>query len=96
VGPPLTSWRGRFGISMWFTEIHGDKIGRITTTDHTTSEFSVHKHPSMITGGPDGALWFSESDVEQSDNVNMIRRITTDGLTYTEFSPLQPAANCRG
>lgn len=86
-GTPFDIVAGPVGISMWFTEIHGDKIGRITTTDHTTSEFSVHKHPSMITGGPDGALWFSESDVEQSDNVNMIRRITTGGLTYTEFSP---------
>jgi virginiamycin B lyase len=74
--------------NVWFTEIHGDKIGRITTTpDHTITEFTVHQHPSMIAAGPDGALWFSESDVEKSDNVNMIGRITTDGLSFTEFSP---------
>src|SRR5262245_50804157 len=40
----------------------------------------------MITVGPDGALWFSESDVEKSDNVNKIGRITTAG-TFTEFTP---------
>src|SRR5262249_60494427 len=41
--------------------------------------------PQIITTGPDGALWFTES------NVNQIGRITTDGTTIAEF--LVPTAD---
>jgi virginiamycin B lyase len=44
----------------------------------------------MITAGPDGALWFSESDVLKTDNANTIGRLTTTG-SFTQFSP--PTAN---
>ncbi len=41
--------------------------------------------PQIITTGPDGALWFTEFDV------NQIGRITTDGTTIAEF--LVPTAD---
>jgi hypothetical protein len=41
-------------------------------------------HPSMITAGPDGTLWFSESDVEQpAANTNEIGRFATTGRLAT-------------
>jgi virginiamycin B lyase len=59
------------------------------------TEFAVNQHPSYITVGPDGALWFSESDVEKSDNINKIGRITTAGI-FTEFTPPTASSEPQG
>src|SRR5262249_47534102 len=68
--------------ALWFTELLGNRIGRITTAG-TITEFSagmsVGAGPIGITTGPDGALWFTEF------GGNRIGRITTAG-TITEFS----------
>jgi virginiamycin B lyase len=67
--------------ALWFNEINGNKIGRITTTG-TITEFTVPtaaSAPEAIAAGPDGALWFTEFDG------NKIGRITTTG-TITEFT----------
>ena len=48
--------------ALWFTELDGNRIGRITTDGHAT-EYSLptpHSGPAGITLGPDGALWFTE------------------------------------
>jgi streptogramin lyase len=49
--------------NLWFTEFHGNKIGRITT-DGVIME-SIAK-PGIgtygITAGPDGNIWFTESN----------------------------------
>ena len=48
---------------MWFTELIGNRIGRIAP-DHTIAETVVptaDSGPYGITVGPDGALWFTES-----------------------------------
>ncbi len=66
--------------NLWFTELTGNKIGRITTSG-TITEFpiaTVNSLPDFITAGPDGNLWFTEA------NGNKIGRITTAGA-MTEF-----------
>ncbi|VUZ85564.1 Virginiamycin B lyase [Candidatus Methylomirabilis lanthanidiphila] len=66
--------------ALWFTEVDGPKIGRITTAG-TITEFPLPTgsyEPGHITAGPDGALWFTEVFS------NKIGRITTAG-TITEF-----------
>jgi virginiamycin B lyase len=49
--------------ALWFTELGGQKIGRITTGGAAT-DFAVPTTPSSPLGivtGPDGALWFTET-----------------------------------
>src|SRR5450631_3218903 len=76
-----------FGITagpdgnLWFTELIGDKIGRITPLGVVT-EFpgvTAGSVPRRITAGPDGNLWFTEN------TGNRIGRITPLGVV-TEFS----------
>jgi streptogramin lyase len=66
--------------NLWFTEINGNRIGRITTTGVVTEFVLPHPDsgPEGIAVGPDGALWFTEADVSR------IGRITTGGA-ITEF-----------
>ena len=48
--------------NVWFTELDGNRIGRITTGGSIT-EFRIHttgSDPLGITSGPDGNLWFTE------------------------------------
>ena len=48
--------------NLWFTEYHGNNIGRITTAGVFT-EFAVPtgaSEPEGIVSGPDGNLWFTE------------------------------------
>jgi uncharacterized protein (TIGR03437 family) len=50
---------------VWFTEGNGNKIGRMTTAGELT-EYAIptaNSEPAGITAGPDGALWFTESNV---------------------------------
>ena len=68
--------------NLWFTEVDGDAIGRITPSGVVT-EFldgiSSGSGPLGITPGPDGNLWFTEYDAGR------IGRITPAGVV-TEFS----------
>ena len=49
--------------NLWFTEVFGDRIGRITPTGVIT-EFGAgitpNSRPRYIAAGPDGNLWFTE------------------------------------
>jgi Beta-propeller repeat len=68
--------------NLWFTEPHGNRIGRITPAGEVTEYsdgISANSHPVGITAGPDGNLWFTEP------NGNRIGRITPAGVV-TEFS----------
>jgi len=59
--------------NLWFTEVDGNKIGRITPGGRI-SEFPLPtpgSQPGAITAGPDGNLWFTEVDG------NKIGRITS-------------------
>ncbi len=66
--------------ALWFTDLGGNKIGRITTAGKIT-EFAiptVGSWPGGIAAGPDGALWFTEL-------AGRIGRVTTAGA-ITEFA----------
>src|SRR6266508_1365537 len=60
---PLTAGSGPIEIAsgpdgnLWFTELDGNRIGRITTAGLIT-EFPVPDPPIAIAAGPDGNLWF--------------------------------------
>src|SRR5437764_4469642 len=61
--------------ALWFTEVGGNAIGRVTITG-TVSEYAIPtagSQPYGLTAGPDGALWPSEADG------NKIGRLTTSG-----------------
>jgi len=68
--------------NLWFTELSGNKVGKITTSGAIT-EFSIPtaaSGPTYITTGPDGNLWFTEG----SFYGRKIGRITPAGV-ITEF-----------
>jgi hypothetical protein len=79
--------------NLWFTEILGKQIGRITP-DGSITEFPLggppSSDPNYITAGPDGNLWFTEDTA--LPNGNQIGRITPDG-SITEWPVRTP--NCR-
>ena len=78
--------------ALWFTELSGLKIGRMTTDGFVTAEFAVPTASSLpleIVAGPDGALWFTE------ESGNKIGRITTAG-TVTEFPVPTAGSNPTG
>src|SRR6266508_2541159 len=91
-----TSNSGPHGITagpdgaLWFTEVNGNKIGRITTGGVITqfAISAVTSGPWDITAGPDGNLWFTES-------IGAIGRITTTGV-ITEFPIPTLASEPRG
>lgn len=65
--------------NLWFTEVRGNKIGRITTTG-SIKEFPIamaNSFPSGIVNGP-GGLWFTQTETQY------VARITTSGVV-TEF-----------
>ncbi|HEY8201084.1 MAG TPA: TIR domain-containing protein, partial [Actinomycetota bacterium] len=73
--------------NLWFTELIGNKIGRMTPSG-VVKEFplpTANSQPTAITSGSDGNLWF----VERLGG--KIGRITTAGL-ITEF----PVSNAEG
>ncbi len=74
--------------NLWFTELTGNKIGRITTSG-TITEFPVPTSaagPAGIVGGPDGNLWFVE------ESASKIGKMTTAG-SAVEFATTTAAAN---
>jgi plastocyanin len=78
------------GGSLWFTELSGNKIGRVTTGGAFT-EFTVPtpaSRPYSIAVGADGNLWFTENVGDK------IGRITTVGA-ITEF-PLPAGSEPEG
>ncbi len=77
--------------NLWFTEITGNRIGRITTSGMVT-EFPVPtaaSQPIGIAAGPDGNLWFTEGAG------NKVGRITTAGV-ITEFPVSTAGSVLRG
>ncbi len=74
--------------NLWFTEVYGNKIGRITTAGVIT-EFAIptaNSSPRGIAAGPDGDLWFAEN----YSNLGVgIGRITAAGV-ITELAIPSP------
>ncbi len=76
---PTGITRGPDG-NLWFVEMYGNRIGRITPTGAMTfwTIPTPESRPADITAGPDGALWFTETEP------GTIGRITTSGA-ITEY-----------
>ena len=68
--------------SVWFTEINGNKIGKLSqaavVTDYAVP--SAGAMPQTITVGPDGALWFTELGRPA------IGRLGISNLNFTEIA----------
>ena len=83
-GPPLRGIISGPDAALWFGDLCNGSIGRITTGG-TITEYVIpslksdplHHVTDNITVGPDGALWFSETN-------QSIGRITTGGIV-TEY-----------
>jgi streptogramin lyase len=74
--------------NLWFTELNGDQIGRITPAGVITefqAGLSANAGPYAIAARSDGNLWFTES------LANQIGRITPAGV-ITEF-PITASGN---
>jgi streptogramin lyase len=63
-GLPAAITTGADG-SLWFALLNGDAVGRINPKTHAINTFSsglpAIANPTMITSGPNGDLWFTES-----------------------------------
>ena len=72
--------------NVWFTELDGHKIGRITPAGVIT-ELGVPSQgsPGSIVAGPDGNLWFVEPGA-----VNAIGRVTPNGGISEYVIPTGP------
>ncbi len=77
---PVTIVAGPDG-NLWFTELFGHKIGKITPSGAIT-EYTLPEgtNPDVITVGPDGNMWFTSS----SSGEDVIGKITTSGVV-TEY-----------
>ena len=88
---------GPYGIAtwpdgaLWFTEMHGGRIGRITTEGEISTYPlpTADAGPAVIAAGPDSALWFTEHQG------NKIGRISTDG-SIEEYPLPTPEAGRSG
>jgi virginiamycin B lyase len=65
--------------ALWFTELRGDKLGRITL-EGEIREFSLGGvGPVGLALGPDGALWLA------GYTGNTVVRVTTDGVVTQRY-----------
>jgi streptogramin lyase len=75
--------------NIWFTEYNGDKIGTLSTTALTITEYdaglSAAAMPDQIACGPDGNFWFTEY------GTNKIGQITNAGA-ITEYPLPNPGS----
>jgi streptogramin lyase len=60
--------------NLWFTEAGPDKIGRVTLSTGTVTEFgdgiTAGANPSRIAAGTDGKLWFTENGIDSIGRIN--------------------------
>jgi streptogramin lyase len=74
--------------NIWFTEYNGDKIGVLSTTTMTVTEYTVPTaaaEPDQIACGDDGNFWFTEY------GANKIGQITPAGV-ITEYPLPNPSS----
>jgi virginiamycin B lyase len=65
---------------------NGGQVGRVTPSGSVTEFPVTDNNPSRITTGPDGNMWFTES------NNNAVGRITPSG-TVTQIPVPSPGQN---
>ncbi len=69
--------------NLWFTELHGAKIGTMAATGTIPTEYgslAAHPFPVGIVAGADGNVWFAESASGK------IGKMNTDGVMLGEYS----------
>jgi streptogramin lyase len=75
--------------NIWFTEYNGNKIGTLSTTTMTITEYdaglTTAAMPDQIACGPDGNFWFTEY------GANKIGQITNAGV-ITEYALPNPSS----
>lgn len=80
--------------AIWFTEVSGEKIGKITTagvvTEYAMPLPTAAYGPDIIIPGPDGNLWFIESQM-----ANKIGKITASGLITEYAIPTQMSSTTK-
>ncbi len=84
--------------ALWFTEVIGNKIGRITTNGSVT-EFSGLTPSAFATGiavGPDSNLWFAECNVSKIGKITTAGAISEYATITTSSAPLSVAAGPDG
>lgn len=87
-GSPVDITPGSDG-NIWFTELGGDKIGRLTK-DGAVTEFPVRtpmSFPHGITAGPDANIWFTEINASQIGRITMAGQITEFPLPTADCQP---------
>lgn len=89
------------GWQLWFTELNGNRIGRITTRGAST-EFSsgVSQHADLggIAAGSDGNLWFTERSQSRVGRISPSGRVTefSSGITPSKHRGEGPAGIAAG
>jgi streptogramin lyase len=84
VPPGRQAWAQNITVgadhNLWFTELEGKKIGRLTTSG-TLTEFAV-KGQSLVgvASGPDGNIWFTDQFAGKIGHIN------TNGGQLQQFS----------
>ena len=95
LSPPPTD-SGPFGMAsapdgaLWFTQLHSDRIGRITT-DGQVTEFPLPlsgAFPSALTTGPDGALWFTLNQAHAIGRISLAGDFTLHPLPTENAAPV--------
>jgi streptogramin lyase len=76
--------------NVWFAEIQGNRIGRITPTGQVTEFSGGLNEPIGITAGPDGNLWFTQF------NGSSVGRITPTGAITVFTAGITPGATPTG
>jgi len=71
--------------NLWFTEIEGNKIGKISPVTGVITEYSVSTElvgPVGITAGPDGNIWFTEQECGQNRQKFLRQPVALPNTSY--------------
>jgi virginiamycin B lyase len=80
-----------YGSAAVNAEPEQDAIGRITTAGMTSAVYAVPTlgcYPIAITGGPDGALWFTESDSGKIGRITLTGSVTEYRVSSVDAQPV--------
>ncbi len=84
--------------NLWFTDSNTDRIGSINPASHTINQYSIPSstytpsngvssaQPHSITNGPDGNLWFTESQSGKIGTLNPTTKVITEFALPAFFS----------
>lgn len=79
---------------IWFTELGGNKIGKLTLADGdvvTVTEYAIptaDSSPAGIIAGPDGTMWFTEYDGNKIGRITSSDVITEYALPHPNSAPI--------